>query len=119
MAHACASVDPAITIGSSLGSSLLKTFISRLQFSAVSLVNEKLDRLAHTALLSLCTHRNIYVVVVPLKRGRGGNRHLKSPDEMDLEEVQCMTVSLRGSYSPVKKFASLIDFDCIKLDIFL
>ncbi|XP_047662170.1 receptor-type tyrosine-protein phosphatase S isoform X3 [Tachysurus fulvidraco] len=31
--------------------------------------------------------RNIYVVVVPLKRGRGGNRHLKSPDEMDLEEL--------------------------------
>ncbi|XP_076837330.1 receptor-type tyrosine-protein phosphatase S isoform X2 [Brachyhypopomus gauderio] len=31
--------------------------------------------------------RNIYVVVVPLKRGRGVNRHLKSPDEMDLEEL--------------------------------
>ncbi|XP_037386890.1 receptor-type tyrosine-protein phosphatase S-like isoform X4 [Pygocentrus nattereri] len=33
------------------------------------------------------TMRNIYVVVVPLKRGRGVNRHLKSPDEMDLEEL--------------------------------
>lgn len=57
------------------------------------------------------------MVVVPLKRGRGGNRHLKSPDEMDLEEVQCMTtitVSLRRNYSPVKKFASPIDFDCMK-----
>ncbi|XP_073788615.1 receptor-type tyrosine-protein phosphatase S isoform X3 [Danio rerio] len=31
--------------------------------------------------------RNIYVVVVPLKRGRGVNRQLKSPDEMDLEEL--------------------------------
>ncbi|XP_035383962.1 receptor-type tyrosine-protein phosphatase S isoform X2 [Electrophorus electricus] len=31
--------------------------------------------------------RNIYVVVVPLKKGRGLNRHLKSPDEMDLEEL--------------------------------
>ncbi|XP_066511325.1 receptor-type tyrosine-protein phosphatase S-like isoform X6 [Hoplias malabaricus] len=33
------------------------------------------------------TIRYIYVVVVPLKRGRGVNRHLKSPDEMDLEEL--------------------------------
>uniref|UniRef100_A0A8C2GG64 protein-tyrosine-phosphatase n=1 Tax=Cyprinus carpio TaxID=7962 RepID=A0A8C2GG64_CYPCA len=32
--------------------------------------------------------RNIYVVVVPLKRARGVIRHLKSPDEMDLEEVE-------------------------------
>ncbi|KAG9278231.1 receptor-type tyrosine-protein phosphatase S-like isoform X8 [Astyanax mexicanus] len=31
------------------------------------------------------TVRNIYVVVVPLKRTRGVTRHLKSPDEMDLE----------------------------------
>ncbi|XP_048019490.1 receptor-type tyrosine-protein phosphatase S isoform X1 [Megalobrama amblycephala] len=31
--------------------------------------------------------RNIYVVVVPLKRARGVIRHLKSPDEMDLEET--------------------------------
>ncbi|XP_016312069.1 receptor-type tyrosine-protein phosphatase S-like isoform X11 [Sinocyclocheilus anshuiensis] len=31
--------------------------------------------------------RNIYVVVVPLKRARGVIRHLKSPDEMDLEEL--------------------------------
>uniref|UniRef100_A0A673H159 protein-tyrosine-phosphatase n=1 Tax=Sinocyclocheilus rhinocerous TaxID=307959 RepID=A0A673H159_9TELE len=30
---------------------------------------------------------NIYVVVVPLKRARGVIRHLKSPDEMDLEEL--------------------------------
>lgn len=34
-----------------------------------------------------CVYRNIYVVVVPLKRARGVIRHLKSPDEMDLEEV--------------------------------
>ncbi|XP_056302888.1 receptor-type tyrosine-protein phosphatase S [Danio aesculapii] len=31
--------------------------------------------------------RNIYVVVVPLKRAKGYMRHLKSPDEMDLEEL--------------------------------
>uniref|UniRef100_A0A8C7VQ42 protein-tyrosine-phosphatase n=1 Tax=Oncorhynchus mykiss TaxID=8022 RepID=A0A8C7VQ42_ONCMY len=31
--------------------------------------------------------RNLYVVVVPLKRARGVIRHLKSPDEMDLEEL--------------------------------
>lgn len=32
-------------------------------------------------------HRNVYVVVVPLRRTRGVVRHPKSPDEMDLEEV--------------------------------
>uniref|UniRef100_A0A3P8NJZ6 protein-tyrosine-phosphatase n=1 Tax=Astatotilapia calliptera TaxID=8154 RepID=A0A3P8NJZ6_ASTCA len=31
--------------------------------------------------------KNIYVVVVPLRRPRGVIRHLKSPDEMDLEEL--------------------------------
>nr|XP_043879832.1 receptor-type tyrosine-protein phosphatase S-like isoform X2 [Solea senegalensis] len=31
--------------------------------------------------------KNVYVVVVPLRRGRGVIRHLKSPDEMDLEEL--------------------------------
>ncbi|KAM7400850.1 hypothetical protein PAMA_005163 [Pampus argenteus] len=32
--------------------------------------------------------KNVYVVVVPLRRARGGGvRHLKSPDEMDLEEL--------------------------------
>uniref|UniRef100_A0A674D234 protein-tyrosine-phosphatase n=1 Tax=Salmo trutta TaxID=8032 RepID=A0A674D234_SALTR len=31
--------------------------------------------------------KNLYVVVVPLKRARGVIRHLKSPDEMDLEEL--------------------------------
>uniref|UniRef100_A0A668VGP1 protein-tyrosine-phosphatase n=1 Tax=Oreochromis aureus TaxID=47969 RepID=A0A668VGP1_OREAU len=35
----------------------------------------------------LCSHRNVYVVVVPLRRPRGVIRHLKSPDEMDLEEL--------------------------------
>uniref|UniRef100_A0A673AFX3 protein-tyrosine-phosphatase n=1 Tax=Sphaeramia orbicularis TaxID=375764 RepID=A0A673AFX3_9TELE len=35
----------------------------------------------------LCPHRNVYVVVVPLRRARGVIRHLKSPDEMDLEEL--------------------------------
>uniref|UniRef100_A0A3P9PCA1 protein-tyrosine-phosphatase n=1 Tax=Poecilia reticulata TaxID=8081 RepID=A0A3P9PCA1_POERE len=35
----------------------------------------------------LCFNRNIYVVVVPLRRARGVIRHLKSPDEMDLEEL--------------------------------
>uniref|UniRef100_A0A8D3BJC2 protein-tyrosine-phosphatase n=1 Tax=Scophthalmus maximus TaxID=52904 RepID=A0A8D3BJC2_SCOMX len=34
-----------------------------------------------------CSHRNVYVVVVPLRRARGVIRHLKSPDEMDLEEL--------------------------------
>ncbi|XP_047223783.1 receptor-type tyrosine-protein phosphatase S-like isoform X1 [Girardinichthys multiradiatus] len=31
--------------------------------------------------------KNIYVVVVPLRKTRGVIRHLKSPDEMDLEEL--------------------------------
>ncbi|XP_054888579.1 receptor-type tyrosine-protein phosphatase S-like isoform X2 [Poeciliopsis prolifica] len=31
--------------------------------------------------------KNIYVVVVPLRRTRGVIKHLKSPDEMDLEEL--------------------------------
>uniref|UniRef100_A0A3Q3RC56 protein-tyrosine-phosphatase n=1 Tax=Monopterus albus TaxID=43700 RepID=A0A3Q3RC56_MONAL len=35
----------------------------------------------------LCSHRNVYVVVVPLKRARGVIKPLKSPDEMDLEEL--------------------------------
>uniref|UniRef100_A0AAX7UHK4 protein-tyrosine-phosphatase n=1 Tax=Astatotilapia calliptera TaxID=8154 RepID=A0AAX7UHK4_ASTCA len=35
----------------------------------------------------LHSYRNIYVVVVPLRRPRGVIRHLKSPDEMDLEEL--------------------------------
>uniref|UniRef100_A0A672IKH8 protein-tyrosine-phosphatase n=1 Tax=Salarias fasciatus TaxID=181472 RepID=A0A672IKH8_SALFA len=34
-----------------------------------------------------CSRRNVYVVVVPLRRARGVIRHLKSPDEMDLEEL--------------------------------
>ncbi|KAM8851142.1 LOW QUALITY PROTEIN: receptor-type tyrosine-protein phosphatase S-like [Spinachia spinachia] len=33
------------------------------------------------------TVKNVYVVVVPLRRARGVIRHLKSPDEMDLEEL--------------------------------
>lgn len=41
----------------------------------------------------LCTHRNVYVVVVPLRRARGVIRHLKSPDEMDLEEVRTTTMT--------------------------
>lgn len=35
-----------------------------------------------------CSHRNVYVVVVPLRRARGVLRQEKSPDEMDLEEVR-------------------------------
>uniref|UniRef100_A0A4W5QE29 protein-tyrosine-phosphatase n=1 Tax=Hucho hucho TaxID=62062 RepID=A0A4W5QE29_9TELE len=31
--------------------------------------------------------KNFYVVVVPLKKGSGTVRHLKNPDEMDLEEL--------------------------------
>ncbi|XP_062260890.1 receptor-type tyrosine-protein phosphatase S-like [Platichthys flesus] len=31
--------------------------------------------------------KNVYVVVVPLRRARGVIKHLKSPDEMDLEEL--------------------------------
>lgn len=31
--------------------------------------------------------RSVYVVVVPLKKGRGPIRHIKSPDEIDLEEL--------------------------------
>lgn len=41
----------------------------------------------------LCSHRNVYVVVVPLRRARGVIRHLKSPDEMDLEEVRTTTMT--------------------------
>lgn len=41
----------------------------------------------------LCPHRNVYVVVVPLRRARGVIRHLKSPDEMDLEEVRTTTMT--------------------------
>lgn len=41
----------------------------------------------------LCSYRNIYVVVVPLRRPRGVIRHLKSPDEMDLEEVRTTTIT--------------------------
>ncbi|KAJ8418938.1 hypothetical protein AAFF_G00004370 [Aldrovandia affinis] len=33
------------------------------------------------------TIKNIYVVVVPLKKGRGPIRHIKNPDEMDPEEL--------------------------------
>ncbi|XP_078791792.1 receptor-type tyrosine-protein phosphatase S isoform X12 [Oryzias latipes] len=31
--------------------------------------------------------KNVYVVVVPLRRARGVIKHLKSPDEMDLEDL--------------------------------
>ncbi|KAM6948832.1 receptor-type tyrosine-protein phosphatase S isoform 3-T3 [Aplochiton taeniatus] len=31
--------------------------------------------------------KNVYVVVVPLRRAKGVIRHLKSPDEMDLDEL--------------------------------
>ncbi|XP_035276868.1 receptor-type tyrosine-protein phosphatase S-like isoform X20 [Anguilla anguilla] len=31
--------------------------------------------------------KNIYVVVVPLKKGRGLIRHIKSPEEIDMEEL--------------------------------
>uniref|UniRef100_A0A668AKR6 protein-tyrosine-phosphatase n=1 Tax=Myripristis murdjan TaxID=586833 RepID=A0A668AKR6_9TELE len=43
---------------------------------------------------------NVYVVVVPLRRTRGLIRGLKSPDEMDLEEVRTTTVmvDLRRAY---------------------
>uniref|UniRef100_A0A3Q0SGM4 protein-tyrosine-phosphatase n=1 Tax=Amphilophus citrinellus TaxID=61819 RepID=A0A3Q0SGM4_AMPCI len=40
-----------------------------------------------TLFVLLRSHRNVYVVVVPLRRARGVIRHLKSPDEMDLEEL--------------------------------
>lgn len=42
-------------------------------------------------ILSSC--RAVYVVVVPLKKGRGPIRHIKSPDELDLEEVNKPTAS--------------------------
>uniref|UniRef100_G3PRM2 protein-tyrosine-phosphatase n=1 Tax=Gasterosteus aculeatus aculeatus TaxID=481459 RepID=G3PRM2_GASAC len=46
--------------------------------------------------------KNVYVVVVPLRRARGVIRHLKSPDEMDLEEQrdsrQQKQVDLRRAY---------------------
>ncbi|XDV28389.1 hypothetical protein PO909_031713, partial [Leuciscus waleckii] len=47
--------------------------------ATVTIILPSLDTRSHV--------RNIYVVVVPLKRARGVIRHLKSPDEMDLEEL--------------------------------
>ncbi|XP_031662494.1 receptor-type tyrosine-protein phosphatase S isoform X3 [Oncorhynchus kisutch] len=41
--------------------------------------------------------KNIYVVVVPLRRARGVIRHLKSPDEMDLEELLDISQRQRDS----------------------
>lgn len=41
----------------------------------------------------LRSRRNVYVVVVPLRRARGVIRQLKSPDEMDLEEVRSATMT--------------------------
>ncbi|KAG7266574.1 hypothetical protein CRUP_011159 [Coryphaenoides rupestris] len=35
----------------------------------------------------LALMRNVYVVVVPLRRTKGAIKHLKSPDELDLEEL--------------------------------
>lgn len=35
----------------------------------------------------ICVSRNFYVVVVPLKKTSGTVKNLKSPDEMDMEEV--------------------------------
>lgn len=46
-----------------------------------------------TVFVLLCSHRNVYVVVVPLRRARGVIRQLKSPDEMDLEEVRTTTMT--------------------------
>ena len=42
----------------------------------------------------------MYVVVVPLRRAKGAIKHLKSPDEMDLEEVgtQCQTAAEAYSF---------------------
>lgn len=37
------------------------------------------------------------MVVVPLKKGRGPIRHIKSPDEMDLEEVNGSEFSCRNT----------------------
>lgn len=53
-------------------------------------------------------YRSVYVVVVPLKKGRGPIRHIKSPDEMDLEEVN-------GSEFPCLSTAwFIIIFTCSK-----
>uniref|UniRef100_A0A4W5PNY6 protein-tyrosine-phosphatase n=1 Tax=Hucho hucho TaxID=62062 RepID=A0A4W5PNY6_9TELE len=41
--------------------------------------------------------RNVYVVVVPLRRARGVIRHLKNPDEMDLEELLDISQRQRDS----------------------
>lgn len=40
-----------------------------------------------TVLQIICVSRNFYVVVVPLKSTSGPVKNLKSPDEMDMEEV--------------------------------
>ncbi|XP_055739862.1 receptor-type tyrosine-protein phosphatase S-like isoform X5 [Salvelinus fontinalis] len=41
--------------------------------------------------------KNVYVVVVPLRRARGVIRHLKNPDEMDLEELLDISQRQRDS----------------------
>lgn len=51
----------------------------------------------------MCSHRNVYVVVVPLRRTRGLIRGLKSPDEMDLEEVRTITTAVHTEYSAWKE----------------
>ncbi|TRY60380.1 hypothetical protein DNTS_025785 [Danionella cerebrum] len=43
--------------------------------------------------------KTIYVVVVPLKKGRGPIRHIKNPDELDLEEVNTNT-SFSSGFRP-------------------
>lgn len=60
MAHASVGVDPAIMISSSSESAVLKTFISRLHFSAVGLINGRLDKLAHSACLSLLAETSMW-----------------------------------------------------------
>jgi hypothetical protein len=50
-----------------------------------------------SCVLAVSPSRNIYVVVVPLRRARGVIRHLKSPDEMDLEEVRAMATLCYGN----------------------
>uniref|UniRef100_A0A673N341 protein-tyrosine-phosphatase n=1 Tax=Sinocyclocheilus rhinocerous TaxID=307959 RepID=A0A673N341_9TELE len=51
--------------------------------------------------------RAVYVVVVPLKKGRGPIRHIKTPDELDLEEVNI--ASFLKSLSLCRRHSGQVD----------
>lgn len=83
-----------------LEDNITKTDFYSIVFSATTRQGNSLRRVCCCAsadgvmlFVFLCSHRNVYVVVVPLRRARGVIGHLKSPDEMDLEEVRTTTMT--------------------------